>query len=69
LVRNLEANSLSRLLYLKQFDNRFCRVGQNHLYTAYIQYFRLKNHQTYGVYIRIYTVLANPTLLLVFDYA
>ena len=37
------------------------RVGQNHMYTVYIRYFWLGNHQIYGVYIRIYTVLANPT--------
>ena len=37
------------------------RVGQNHMYTVYIRYFWLGNHQTHGVYIRIYTVLANPT--------
>jgi hypothetical protein len=36
------------------------RVGQNHIYTVYIQYFWLENHQIYGVYIRIYPVLANP---------
>jgi hypothetical protein len=37
------------------------RVGQNHTYTVYIRYFWLGNHQIYGVFIRIYTVLANPT--------
>ena len=36
------------------------RVGQNHIYTVHIRYFWLANHQIYGVYIRIYTVLANP---------
>ena len=36
------------------------RVGQNHISTVYIRYFWLGNHQIYGVYIRIYTVLANP---------
>ena len=36
------------------------RVGQNHVYTVYVRYFWLGNHQIYGVYIRIYTVLANP---------
>jgi hypothetical protein len=35
-----------------------CRVGQNHIHTVYIQYFWLKCHQIYGVYTRIYTVLA-----------
>jgi hypothetical protein len=37
------------------------RVGQNHVYTVYIRFFWLGNHQIYGVYIRVYTVLANPT--------
>jgi hypothetical protein len=36
------------------------RVGQNHIYTVYIRYFWLGNHQIYGVCVRIYTVLANP---------
>jgi hypothetical protein len=36
------------------------RVGQNHIYTVYIRYFWLGNHQIDGVYVRIYTVLANP---------
>ena len=36
------------------------RVGQDHIYTVHIRYFWLGNHQIYGVYIRIYTVLANP---------
>ena len=43
---------------------RMCRVGQNHIHTAYIRYFWLENHQIYGVYIRIYTVLANPMYVL-----
>ena len=37
------------------------RDGQNHIYTVYIRYFWLGNHQIYGVFIRIYTVLANPS--------
>jgi hypothetical protein len=37
------------------------RVGQNHIYTVCIRYFLLGNHQIYGVYIRIYMVMANPT--------
>jgi len=41
------------------------RVGQNNIYTVYIRYFWLGNHQLYGVYIPIYTVLANPTCNLV----
>ena len=32
-----------------------------YMYTVYIRYFWLGNHQIYGVYIRIYTVLASPT--------
>jgi len=35
-------------------------VGQNYIYTVYIRYFWLGNHQIYGVYIHIYTFLANP---------
>ena len=35
------------------------RVGPNHIYTVYIRYFWLGNHQIYGVYIPKYTVLAN----------
>jgi hypothetical protein len=31
-----------------------------YIYTVYIRYFWLGNHQIYGVFIRIYTVLANP---------
>ena len=45
---------------LQQFHQIY-RVGQNHTYTVYIRYFWLGNHQICGVYIRIYTVLANPT--------
>jgi len=30
------------------------------MYTVYIRYFWLGNHHIYGVYIRVYTVLANP---------
>ena len=56
-----------------------CGVGQKHMlciyiglartiyiyiYTLYIRYFWLGNHQIYGVYLRIYTVLANPTVFL-----
>jgi len=37
------------------------RVGQNHIYMAYIRYSWLENHQIYGVCIRVYTVLANPS--------
>jgi hypothetical protein len=36
------------------------RVGQNHIYTVYIRYFWLGNHQIYGHIRCIYTVLANP---------
>jgi len=45
-------------------QRNMARVGQNHIYTVYIyvfiRYFWLGNHQIYGVYIRMYTVLANP---------
>jgi len=41
-----------------------CRVGQNHIYTVYIRYFWLGNHQIYGHIRCIYTVLANPNQLL-----
>jgi hypothetical protein len=34
-----------------------CRAGQNHIYTVYIQYFWLGNHQIYGVYIRFWPTL------------
>ena len=40
---------------------RMCRVGQNHIYTVYIQYFWQGNHQIYGHIRCIYTVLANCT--------
>jgi hypothetical protein len=36
------------------------RVGQNHIYTVYIQYFLQGFHQIYGHIRCIYTVLANP---------
>jgi len=36
------------------------RVGQNHVYMVYIQYFWPGNHQIYGQVRCIYTVLANP---------
>ena len=55
--------SASRALPPNQASLRsMCRVGQNHIYiiyTVYIWYFWLGNHQIYGVYLRIYTVLAN----------
>jgi len=37
------------------------RVGQNHIYTVYIQYFWQGNQEIYGHTRCIYTVLANPT--------
>ena len=60
------SNSFWRRLHVFVFCVRFVinqisRVGQNHIYTAYTRYFWLENHQIYGVYIRIYTALANPT--------
>ena len=39
------------------------RVGQNHIYTVYIPYFCLGNHQIYGVYIYVY-IRFWPTLLM-----
>jgi len=39
------------------------RVGQNHIYTVHIRYFRQGNHQIYGHIQCIYTVLANPSLV------
>jgi len=33
------------------------RVGQNHVNTVYIRYFRQGNHQIYGVYIRFWPTL------------
>ena len=43
--------------------DRISRVGQNHIYTVYIRYFRRGNHQIYGHIRCIYTVLANPTYI------
>ena len=44
------------------------RVGQNHIYMVYIRYFWLGNRCMFGleigVYIRMYTVLANPIYLI-----
>jgi hypothetical protein len=37
-----------------------CRVGQNHIYTVYIQNFWQGNHQIHSHIRCIYTVLANP---------
>jgi hypothetical protein len=37
------------------------RVGQKHIYTVCIQYFRQGNYHIYGHIRCIYTVLANPT--------
>ena len=36
------------------------RVGQNLIYTVYIQYFWQGNNQEYGHIRCVYTVLANP---------
>jgi hypothetical protein len=41
-------------------DQGCIRVGQNHIYTVYIQYFWQENHEIYGHIRCIYTVLANP---------
>ena len=40
-----------------------CRAGQNHVHTAYTQYFWQGNHQIYGHIRCIYTILANPSHL------
>jgi len=40
---------------------RMARTIHLYVYTVYIRYFWLGNHQMYGVSIRKYTVLANPT--------
>ena len=37
------------------------RVGQNHIYTVYIRYFWLGDHQIYGHIRCLHTVPANPT--------
>ena len=47
------------LMHIK-FQNKMCRVGQNHIYTVYIRYFWQENHQIYDHIRCIYTVLANP---------
>ena len=47
------------LTYNRERGN-IIRVGQNHIYTAYIRYFWQGNHQIYGHIRCIYTVLANP---------
>jgi len=44
------------------------RVGQNHIYTVYIRYFWLGNHQIYGVYIYVY-IRFWPTLQMLFIHA
>jgi len=36
------------------------KVGQNHMYMVYIQYFLQGFHQMYGHIRKLYTVLANP---------
>jgi hypothetical protein len=41
-------------------QNMMCRVGQNRIYTVYIQYFWQGTHQTYAHIQCIHTVLANP---------
>ena len=42
-----------------------CRIGQNHIYTVYMRYFWQGNHRIYGHIRCMYTVLANPTGVLV----
>jgi hypothetical protein len=43
------------------------RVGQNHTYTVHARYFWQGNHQIYGHKRCIYTVLANPSYLTVYN--
>ena len=42
-------------------SRRVPRVGQNHIYTVYIQFFLQGNCQIYGHIMRKFTVLDNPT--------
>ena len=54
--------SLNMVLLSKMSNsNRYCRAGQNPIYTVYMQYIFKENHQIYGHRQWIYTVLANPT--------
>jgi len=53
--------SVARLKEALRYAKVMTRVGQNHIYTVYIWYIWLGNHPIYGVYICIYTVLANPS--------
>ena len=41
------------------------RVGQNHIYTEYVRYIWQENYQVYGHIRCIYTVLANPTVVMI----
>jgi hypothetical protein len=57
--------NLSRMIQLIEAAQvsqaHILRVGQNHIYTVYIQLFWQRNYQIYA-HIRCgYTVLANPT--------
>jgi hypothetical protein len=44
-----------------QYIHRIYSIGQNHIFTVYIWYFRQENHQIYGRWQCIYTVLASPS--------
>jgi hypothetical protein len=46
---------------LKATQAQILRVGQNHIYPAYIRYFWQRNHQIYGHIRCMFTVLASPT--------
>jgi hypothetical protein len=39
------------------FVRRRCRVGQNYIYTVYIQNLWLRNHQIYGADIQFWPIL------------
>ena len=47
-------------LHWQRLQSIISRVDPNHIYTVYIRYFWLENHQMYGHIRRTYTVLANP---------
>ena len=50
---NCKEYALAVLRYCNDID----RIGQNHIYTVYTQYFWQENHQIYSIYIQF-----RPTL-------
>jgi hypothetical protein len=46
--------------FVEEHMSYICRVGQNHIYTAYTQCFWQGHHKIYGRTQCTYTVLANP---------